>query len=984
MHHHAALNYILQGPRLLLRLVFQFQRSHPVRFLATLLALACSVSAIVWLVGGYERLFSQTEDNASHYLGRFDALVAPGVLSQPDNRSDTNVRAVSQTPSRRTKNAEEEKRVPSQPGTRPARREDASEELPPLLIERLKAHTNVQAIVLSQATRVSVSSENSIRHSISSLTRDKAPVLGAPPLDPYLISTEDLSPIYPLDVGRWLDGDSVVITHSVAKSLNVELGQTIRVTSANQQSEWTVCGIVSQPEDSPALPGVTILSTHAIYATPEQHQRIVGQPFKPSHAHLVLESHTADAYKSIHQTIQDTNVRYAFLDDTQIARGLAQSRKLNTSHGNAWSVSLLASLASLIVIGAIMNANVRERRRELAMLRVIGWSRSRVLFTLLLETLLLTILGWIVGIFVGHWLVQLVVPSTVSTYTLIPGKLTLISSFLCVTVGGLLASVIPLWRAGRLSPMDAMTQGTVDSSPLSLSRFSYLGIALLALGIAANSPIAADSNQRLTWVRYAAYPLLLAGVACLLPLITQVLIRATSPILSKLFKVDRQLLTESLSMKSNLWASLTFALSIGLSILLATQIWGNSMLQTFLPGKWIPDALIALQIDEPKPTPQVADSQIQHLGPALWKELKKIPGVSKETISPLFVEQSRILWDDSHKTTGLGADNAVVIGVGAEQTLSGENPLLPLDWIAGSADQPWSDRQDGCIVSEDFCIRNDLKLGDVIQFQIPNKPGEKTTLTITAIVRMTGWHWLTKFSGLRKRYVRTGTMILARAENVQKSFHLSQPEFCWLNTVPETDLLSLEKKITALAISLRQAMASSTTDTAASQSNIESAPWLRMTTRQAIDDSIRIRSRQYLWAMCYLPLYTMLLFSVAVACTLFSFVKMRSWDFGVIRSLGFNRWFLVRWIAAEGVFLAIAVSLTSLAFGMIAGWGGLTLARYEGFFAGPAPWVLPPREITLGVLTAFGLCGLSVLWPAWFVGTRPILELLQSRSSSRQ
>jgi putative ABC transport system permease protein len=74
---------------------------------------------------------------------------------------------------------------------------------------------------------------------------------------------------------------------------------------------------------------------------------------------------------------------------------------------------LQAFAAVLLAVAAMslwmsLTAALRERRGDLAMLRMLGASKSRVAGLLLIETLLLALAGWVIGMALGHLLTSLI------------------------------------------------------------------------------------------------------------------------------------------------------------------------------------------------------------------------------------------------------------------------------------------------------------------------------------------------------------------------------------------------------------------------------------------------------------------------------------------------------------------------------------------------------------------------------------------------
>lgn len=126
--------------------------------------------------------------------------------------------------------------------------------------------------------------------------------------------------------------------------------------------------------------------------------------------------------------------------------------------GFAWGVAGLA-----IVIGGVgmMNSqlmSVIERTREIGVLRSVGWSSRRVLLMILSESLLVGILGGVVGVLLG-WLMMVASADVMSFFGASAADIStgiLAQAFATVIILGIVGGVYPALRASRLPPVEAL------------------------------------------------------------------------------------------------------------------------------------------------------------------------------------------------------------------------------------------------------------------------------------------------------------------------------------------------------------------------------------------------------------------------------------------------------------------------------------------------------------------------------------------------
>jgi ABC-type lipoprotein release transport system permease subunit len=141
------------------------------------------------------------------------------------------------------------------------------------------------------------------------------------------------------------------------------------------------------------------------------------------------------------------------------AQEFAQKQSMGTMlEGTVWAIGGLA-----ILIGGIgmMNAQlmaVMERTREIGVLRAVGWSRSRVLRMILMESMVVCVAGGLLGLAIAYLVV-----SWISTASVIMGvNVSNISTDLLwqativVVLLGLVGGLYPAYRAAQMAPVEAL------------------------------------------------------------------------------------------------------------------------------------------------------------------------------------------------------------------------------------------------------------------------------------------------------------------------------------------------------------------------------------------------------------------------------------------------------------------------------------------------------------------------------------------------
>ena len=117
---------------------------------------------------------------------------------------------------------------------------------------------------------------------------------------------------------------------------------------------------------------------------------------------------------------------------------------------------MFAFMLIIIVVGSfsIGNftwANVNERKKEIGILRLIGYSKKDVYFIMMAKALFLGIAGGIAGYLIGTIAAMLISPEVIGMPAEIMPSLLLVSLLLSISIS-LVGAVIPAYLAGKIEP----------------------------------------------------------------------------------------------------------------------------------------------------------------------------------------------------------------------------------------------------------------------------------------------------------------------------------------------------------------------------------------------------------------------------------------------------------------------------------------------------------------------------------------------------
>ncbi len=173
----------------------------------------------------------------------------------------------------------------------------------------------------------------------------------------------------------------------------------------------------------------------------------------------VSEELTDTAVEQITETLRNQHgIAYAADDDFTI---FSQTDLLDTfSTVTATLTAFLGAIAgiSLLVGGIgimnIMLVSVTERTREIGIRKAIGALKRDIMVQFLLESVLLSIIGGAIGIFLG-WLIAQAAGQALDVTTVVALNNVLLATGFATAVG-LIFGIYPAWRAASLRPIEAL------------------------------------------------------------------------------------------------------------------------------------------------------------------------------------------------------------------------------------------------------------------------------------------------------------------------------------------------------------------------------------------------------------------------------------------------------------------------------------------------------------------------------------------------
>jgi len=247
---------------------------------------------------------------------------------------------------------------------------------------------------------------------------------------------------------RFHDGErQVMLGDLLAQDLNKKPGDTLDI----QGTQFKVTAIYH---------AASTLQAAAVIMPLDQLQQLSGMEGKVSTIDVRLRSapagEAAESYlKKAQAAIQSAlpGVRAV-----PAAERASNNQFVRLAQASAWGTSFLALLIGILGIANTMAMSVFERTREIGILRALGWRRWQVLAHIEFEALALGLGGGFLGIVFGWCALRVLaaLPQTASFFAATLHWPLLAKAVGIAMLAGLIAGALPAWRAGNLSPVDAL------------------------------------------------------------------------------------------------------------------------------------------------------------------------------------------------------------------------------------------------------------------------------------------------------------------------------------------------------------------------------------------------------------------------------------------------------------------------------------------------------------------------------------------------
>jgi putative ABC transport system permease protein len=738
--------------------------------------------------------------------------------------------------------------------------------------------------------------------------RGDAPKIGVG-VDP---SDQRFNPLN-LVAGQWpRGGGEIAIDRSTADKKNFAIGERIGVVAEGPVRRFRITGIAEFGSVG-SLGGATI----AIFDVPTA-QRLFRKRGKLDEIQVAGKPGVSpgELIREIRPLLPETarvNTAEARAgeESNEVESGLSIFRYILLGFGG------VALFVGSFVIANTLAITVAQRMRELATLRTIGASRRQVLWSVVLEAVIVGLVASLAGLFLGLALAKglnsLLVAAGIDLprSSLVFALRTVLVSLTVGVVVTLLASLRPALRASRVPPIAAVREGAV----LPRSRLARFGLptALTVLAVAvALFSYGVFGSGLATATRLLALGvgvvLLFLGVALVAPRLVRPLAAVLGWPGARLGGAAGALARDNATRNPSRTAATAAALMIGLALVTFVAVIAQGLRSSF------ESSVDELFVADYALVPQ---SGFGALGPEVAGAVAKAPGV--EVVSSIRAGEGRL---DSESVRVNGVDPKL-------------SSVIALEWYRGSPTLPARLGEDGGFISRDFADEHDLAVGSPLSVETPS--GDFLDVEVRGIF-------------LEPEGGSPFAPIVASTAAFDAAYPRPENEFTFVNVrggPSETKTARLQRALTAF-------------------------PDAKVQTREEFKEgqfATLNRLVNLLYALLGLSVVVSLF---GIVNTLVLSVFERTRELGMLRAIGMTRRQVRRMIRHEAIVTALIGATLGLGVGMFLAALVTQALSDEGFV-----FALPYRSLVFFAIAAVAVGMLAAILPARQASRLRVLKALQ-------
>jgi putative ABC transport system permease protein len=584
--------------------------------------------------------------------------------------------------------------------------------------------------------------------------------------------------------------------------------------------------------------------------------------------------------------------------------------------------SIGAMVVGLFLVYNALAVTVAERRHDIGILRSIGATRGQIVALFAMSALMLGFLGALLGVPLGIGLARFAISQIHEELVTLfvnpevnpawPSVGTILLAMASGMLTALLAALIPAIQAAAQDPADAVrrTPGGIGGA----WRMAHRSVcaALVAGGVAM---ILTRHELPPRFGAFAGMATTLVGLLLAMPIFVGLLVQFLQPILRQSLPIEARLAADNLIRSPGRTGLVIGALAAGVAVMIQTAGVGRSNEEPIT--RWL-DEVIQADLFVSAGTVKDAMSSLCPVGPEVIRDLKAIPGV-EEVCGIRYIRPQY---------------NGTIVFLVAIDIPSFVDPSQKRgpDGLPGLDKLRQLPQTDGVLVSENFLLRHNARIGDTISL-----PGPRGTVKLQILDTAIDYSW------------SRGTIFIDRSVYAK---HFEDPfsDICHVFLTSESagERTAARERVTQFASDRGMI----TADRSA----------LRKYLADLIDRVYKLVNLQ--------QIVVGIVAALGVVTSLLISVMQRKRELGLLLAVGATPAQVVRTVLAEAVLMGVFGTLLGIALGVPLEWYVLKVVLFEesGFLF---DLILPWQQ-------ALGIAAGAIL-TATLAGLFPALQAVKTR-----
>ena len=239
-----------------------------------------------------------------------------------------------------------------------------------------------------------------------------------------------------------LNNDGVIITEKLSQLLDIKTGDTITLENSDgDRREVKVANITEN------------YLMHYIYMTPELYNEVFDANIKPNQIYAKTEQLTEAQEDELGTKLLNNGDNITGVTFTSASKDMFAT-VMDNMDMIVWILIVAAGLLALVVLYNLLNANISERIRELATIKVLGFYDKEVYSYIARETIILTIIGMLFGLVGGYFLTMYVLKTCELDITMFNPEVRILSYVLGIVITVFFAIIVNVVTYFSLKKID--------------------------------------------------------------------------------------------------------------------------------------------------------------------------------------------------------------------------------------------------------------------------------------------------------------------------------------------------------------------------------------------------------------------------------------------------------------------------------------------------------------------------------------------------